>query len=173
MRKLKFMLALAFPLTLVAQTPVNSEIPEWFQKEMKIRVGTWIASNEEYKGEQEPYDSYGMEWKLGTGGNSMTGTLYGIIDGKNTVPFWEFRTFWHPVDKKVYAYQFGYGGAVGMGEMLPHRVDQVFYNPDGTVSRSGHKSEDKDGKHIASSFNIDADGKWTPRRSYTWTKEKK
>ncbi len=169
MRKLKFILAICFPVALSAQT---NDIPEWFKKEIEVRTGEWITSNADYQNENEPYQSYGMTWTPGPGGKSITGTLYGILDGKKTVPFWEFKTFYHPAEKKVYAYQFGIAGVVGMGEFLPGTMDQTFYHLNGTVERHGHKAEDKGGEHITESFDVDIQGVWTMRRKYTWKRVK-
>lgn len=157
---------------LSAQQTQPEGIPEWFLKSIDEMVGEWKTNNAKYQGEDEPYEAFGMFWEKGVDGKSMKGTLYGFYKGEKTAPFWEFRSFWHPADKKVYALQFGFGGVFGSGEMLPGTIDQTFFNPDGSFFRTGHKSETTDDQHIAASFDIDAKGEWTPRRNYTWDKVK-
>lgn len=159
-------------LSLYAQESNPAAIPEWFQKSIDEMVGEWKTSNTKYKGEDDPYEAFGMFWEKGVDGKSIKGILYGFYEGKKTGPIWEFRSFWHPAEKKVYALQFGYGGIYGSGEMLPGKIDQTFFNPDGTFFRAGHRSEMKNDQHITASFDIDEKGEWTPRRSYTWDKVK-
>lgn len=159
-------------ISLCAQEREASAIPEWFLKSIDDMAGEWKASNAKYQAEDDPYEAFGMVWEKGVDGKSMKGTLYGFHQGEKTEPFWEFRTFWHPGDKKVYALQFGYGGVFGQGEMLPGTIDQTFFSPDGSFFRSGHRSETKNNQHIAASFTINEKGEWTPQRNYTWDKVK-
>lgn len=159
-------------MTLLAQQNEATGIPEWFLKSIDDMLGEWKTGNAKYQGEDEPYEAYGMLWEKGVDGKSMKGTLYGFYEGKKTIPFWEFRTFWHPADKKVYALQFGFGGVFGSGEMLPGTIDQTFFNPDGSFFRAGHQSENKNNQHIVASFDIDDKGEWTPKRNYIWDKVK-
>lgn len=154
----------------------GAQPPEWLVDHMEHMTqgsGIWIADNSEYKSDQEPMDAYATEWKWGLGRKSITGRLYGIQDGKETGTYWEFRTFWNPVEEKVYAYQFGAGGAVAKGEATFTetgflRIEQTFYNPDGTTAGVGHKSKDLPGIHETQSFDINEKGEWVKRRFYRW-----
>jgi len=149
--------------------------PEWFLHEIATLTagsGRWIADNSEYQSEQEPFEAYGTEWSASFDGTTMTGRLFGIKDGKETVNFWEFRQYWHPGRGEAVLEQFGWGGAVGIGKAWRDgettKSDQTFFAPDGSASRTGHISEFADSDtHVTRSFDI-KDDVWTARRSYTW-----
>lgn len=161
---------------LVMSVAAKAQPPEWLINHMEYMTqgsGIWIADNSEYKNDQEPVDAYATEWKWGLGKHSLTGRLYGIKDGKEIGSYWEFRTFWNPVEEKAYAYQFGASCAVGMGEVTftdegVMRIDQTFYNPDGTTARVGHESKDLSGIHETRAFDINEKGEWIERRFYRW-----
>lgn len=157
---------------LSAQERDSTIIPKWFQESINEMVGEWKTSNAKYHGENDPYEAFGMRWEHGIDGKSMKGELYGFYRGKETGPFWEFRTYWHPADRKVYALQFGYDGVFGEGEMLPGKIDQTFFNPNGTFFRVGHASQTTEDTHVTTSFDINDKGERTARRSYTWTRVK-
>jgi len=156
-----------------SETPTAA--PEWFIREIATLTagsGRWIADNSEYKSEQEPFEAYGTEWVASFDGTTMTGRLFGIKDGKETVNFWEFRQYWHPGRGEAVVEQFGWGGTVGVGTAWKDgdetRSDQSFFTPGGGVSRTGHVSRfSDDDTHVTESFDI-ADDVWTARRSYTW-----
>jgi len=140
-------------------------------------VGTWITDNGEYKNENDPNDAFGLEWTWGVGRRSLVGRLYGIVDGKETVTFWQFREFWHPGTATLVLTQFSGGGAYGEG---PHTVQpdgtsemvQTFYDPvAGTTTKVGHRSTLDGDVHTTTSFDVDARGTWTPRRTYTWHRQ--
>lgn len=150
--------------------------PQWFRDELAFMVqgsGRWITDNAPYKSEAEPYDEYGMEWKYGLGKISMKGRLFGLVDGKEVATFWEFRSYWHPGEKKVHVFQIGGHGVVGTGTMESEgpgktRVSQTFFNPDGSSNVLGHLSEDRGKEHITQSYNITPGGEWKERRRYVW-----
>jgi hypothetical protein len=49
---------------------------------------------------------------------------------------------------------------------------QTFFDPSGGASRTGHRSELTGDTHITRSFDVGADGAWTPRRTYTWRRRR-
>jgi hypothetical protein len=152
--------------------------PQWYLDDIRNLAadgGRWIADNSAYMNEQEPYEAYGVEWVSGFDGATMSGRLFGVKDGKETVNFWEFRQYWRPDIKQAVVEQFGWGGAVGIGTLAADgegtTSDQTFYNSDGSATRTGHKSSYPDNNtHVTDSFDI-VDGKWNPRRSYTWIRK--
>lgn len=152
--------------------------PDWFLEEiatLTAGTGRWTADNGKYKGENEPYDAYATEWQSAFDGTSMTGRLYGIIDGKEVAEFWQFRQYWHPGQKEAVVEQFGWGGTVGLGtawhEDGETKSDQSFFAVDGSVNRTGHVSSFPDpNTHITASFDI-VDDEWQPRRVYTWHRD--
>jgi hypothetical protein len=102
------------------------------------------------------------------------GRLFGLKDGKEENTFWEFRSVWHPGEKKAYAYQYGGDGTLGVGVMEHRkgnrtRSDQTFFRPDGSSDRVGHEAWfDEDGAQHTHSFDIQEDGTWKKRRFYIW-----
>ncbi len=158
--------------------PAHSEntIPQWFQANMEASVGTWTASNAEYQSENEPIESYVMEWKWGIGKTSIIGGLYGLINGKKTGAFWEFRQYWDFEKQQGIVAQYGGDGTIGVGAITSDgdngtSLDQVFISPDGTKKRHGHRSIMQVDKFTATSFDIGEDEKWVKRRSYIWYKD--
>lgn len=140
-------------------------------------VGTWVADNSAYKSDQDPFDGFGLEWSWGIDRKSVVGRLYGIQDGQEAGTFWEFREYWHPGDQTLVTMQFGVGGTFGVG---PHEHQgegrsemlQTFYRPaDGVVFRVGHRSVLRGDEQLTESFDVDEAGAWTPRRSYTWSRQ--
>jgi hypothetical protein len=149
--------------------------PPWVAQYMEAMVGTWIADNKAYKSAQEPFEAYAIQWIWGVGHASIVGRLSGIRDGREASQLWEFREFWHPGERQLLASQFGGDGTYGVG---PHhrRADgtlemaQVFYGPDGSTRREGHRATLDGAELVTSSFDITADGTWKPRRTYVWRK---
>lgn len=150
--------------------------PAWAMEEMRSTEGRWVADNSAYKSTEEPYDAYGLEWQSATGGTSITGRLFGLKAGKELGTFWEYRLIWHPERETLWLFQFGTDGTFGEGALVrtgpaSTELEQTFYSPSGSMSRSGHRETKKEGQRITKSFGIDADGTWTPRREYVWVKE--
>ena len=159
--------------TVVAEEP--GAPPDWYLEEIATLTagsGRWEADNSKYQSAEEPYDTYVTEWIPAFGGTVMRGRLFGRVDGKDSVDFWEFRLYWHPEKKHAVMEQFGWGGTVGIGTSWHEdgeiRSDQAFYGADGSVNRTGHVSHFPDSStHVTASFGIEGD-KWTPQREYTW-----
>jgi len=153
------------------------EVPPWFEENMQASVGEWVADNQQYKSDQEPFDAYGMTWEWGIGKKSIVGTLYGIVDGQAAAPFWEFRQFWDPQTQQGFVMQFGGNGMVGKGPMVmkgdAHTTEmlQVFFQPDGSQSQHGHTAVLKGDQLEITSYHIGKDGSWSVNRSYVWKKK--
>ncbi|GAA4274868.1 hypothetical protein GCM10022258_41640 [Aquimarina gracilis] len=147
---------------------------------MEQSIGTWITDNAVYKNENEPFDQYGMDWQWSIGKQSITGKLYGIINGKKQGVFWEFRQYWDFDTNKGIVAQYGTDGTIGIGpivnkENYQTEMIQKFVSPNGSKTKHGHRSTLKNGKLTTSSFDISENGNWKKRRSYIWyiTKNKK
>jgi len=162
-----------------AQTVDDAEMPQWFIESMEeatAGTGRWIADNEAYQSDDEPWDAYGLEWTWGIGNKSLKGRLFVLQDGEDRGTIWEFRQIWHPGEQKAYLYQYGSDGTVGIGTLRHLGGDktesvQNFVSPDGSTFQVGHRSEQKDGEDHSRSFNILEDGTWEARRSYVWKRE--
>lgn len=173
--------------TLVAQEPggtgaasASAKDPapaEWFVEHnafLTQQGGRWITDNLAYKSDNEPYDEYGLEWRPGLGGKSITGRLFGLQDGKDIGTFWEFRIVWHPGEGQAYVHQFGGDGTYGVGTMERMaegkiRIVQDVFSPDGTRARIGHDSTHGPGEWVHDrSYDIAQDGTRKERRSYDW-----
>ncbi|MGH9318352.1 MAG: hypothetical protein ACRD3V_00450 [Vicinamibacteria bacterium] len=153
--------------------PPPKPIPPLVTATWEKLIGVWTADNSRFKGADEPTDVYAIEWKWGLGRQTLTGRLYGLREGEEVGTFWEFREFWHPGEGQVLTAQFGAGGIYGVGPN-EHRADgtsemlQTFYDPSGLTTRVDHRSELNGDVHITRSFDVGADGQWTPRREYIW-----
>jgi ketosteroid isomerase-like protein len=173
MWKLPFFLSTLFALNVPA---ASGAPPDWFLNEIAALTaedGRWVADNSPYKSEQEPYDFYVTEWRSSFNGTTMTGRLYGILDGEQTPDFWEFRQYWHPGRQEGIVEQFGWGGAVGIGtirhEAGVSKSEQMFYSNERSPNRTGHVSHfsDRD-TYVTKSFTIDAEDNWLSQREYAW-----
>ncbi|MEZ5894256.1 MAG: hypothetical protein R3C58_14070 [Parvularculaceae bacterium] len=170
-------LLFAFLSPASAADAASKPAPQWYLDDIEFLTsgsGRWVASNAAYQSDDEPMTAYVIEWNKGYA-NSMTGRLFGIVDGKETQDFWRFRQYWHPGEGKAYLEQFGIGGAFGVGPMQREddktKMEQVFYAPDGSASVTGHLSHNPGAHtHVTDSFDV-IDGEWKPRRSYTWHRE--
>ncbi len=156
----------------------STPAPQWFLDDndfLSRDGGRWITSNAAHQGENEPMEAYVMEWKADYA-HSITGRLYGIVDGKPTQDFWRFRQYWHPGKGEAVLEQFGIGGAFGIGSLWPeddaNKLLQTFYTPDGAAAEQGHKAANPDADtHVTTSFDV-VDGEWGERRTYTWKRDK-
>ncbi len=154
----------------------NSKIPDWFLSELEANIGSWTTNNKKYQSEQEPYDGYRITWTWGNGNKSIVGKLYGLINGKPTTLFWEFRKYWDATKQSPCLIQFGSDGTIGIGHILRKdqnetQLEQIFTNPDGTQYKIGHKNHIlSDTSYVGTSFAISEKGKWAENRSYTWVK---
>lgn len=165
-----------FALALIASFKVSAAPPDWYfehMQDLSPDAGTWIADNSEYVSDDEPYEAYGIEWHWTLGKQGVTGRLFGIIDEKEVATFWEFRLYWHPGDERAYLQQFSGNGRFGTGILYmvgddTYRVEQDFFTPDGTVTRSGHETVVSDRVHDGYSYQILPDGSWQMNRHYVW-----
>lgn len=156
--------------------PPVGRLPTWVGSYFATMVGTWIADNAAHRSAAEPFEAYGMEWKLGAGGKSLVGRLYGIRDGKDVGTSWDFREFWHPGEEHLIASQFGSDGTYGVGRHERRaeghmEMVQTFYAPTGGVTRVGHRSELRANELVTRSFDVQADGIWKERRTYVWLRK--
>lgn len=159
------------------EAATTEPIPSWFTEGIEFLTrdgGRWIADNSAYQSDNEPYEAFGAEWSVDYAG-SITGRLFGILNGQETDDFWRFRQYWHPGEGRAIVEQFGLGGAIGIGpvwkEGEDERVQQTFYGPTGNVSERGHTAVYPDeNTYVTESFSI-VDGEWTPNRIYTWKRD--
>lgn len=160
-----------------AQESKGSDIPDWYLEEMQRLVGTWITSNQDYMDGTTINDAFGIEWKWGVGQKSLVGVLYGLREKQKTKEYWQFFQYWDSGKGKPIFIQVSAKGVQGVGHF--ERVDskhfqlvQIFTEPDGSTSKSGHKTQILKGYEISTSFNINEQDEWELNRTYTWYKQK-
>ncbi len=149
-------------------------VPAWFLEHIDYSTrdgGRFVADNQTYRSDAEPFDAYVTEWTKGVGGLSLRGRMFAMRDGKDVGTMWEFVSVWDPGTQRVKAFQFGSDGTFGEGTMISmgegrHRITQEFWRPDGTSFKVGHDGRDTAEGQEAASFDIGTDGSWSPRRSY-------
>jgi hypothetical protein len=173
MKQLLIALLFILPTALCAQ---ETTIPSWFMDDLKANIGMWIADNATYVTEEEPYDSYVMEWTWGIGQTSIIGRLYGISNGQETGDFWQFRQYWDNIKQEGTLVQFGNGGVNGMGKIQPVKnggmeAIQTFSMPDGTTWVTKHDLLLDGTSLLTTSYDKDAEGNWMAKRTYTWEKQ--
>ncbi len=150
-------------------------IATWFLQDLEKNIGSWEADNSQYKSEDEPQEKYIMQWQWGIGKTSMTGRMYGIINGKETPNYWEFRHYWDNANNKAMLVQYGNAGVIGLGELILQKdgsiqTIQKFSVPSGRNWSTKH-SITNDGKtSLTTSFDKNKQGQWIKNRSYLWHK---
>ncbi len=150
-------------------------IPQWLHDHMDFVTrdgGKWITDNSSYKSDQEPFDSYSIQWEWGLGGASIKGKLYGLIGAVESATFWEFRLYWDAGKQQAIAMQFGGDGTVGYGPMWKIEdalfgIDQMFYSPDGSSFRARMSSTEDGDSQTTNGFDYDGN-RPKPGRSYVW-----
>lgn len=153
----------------------SSPIPDWIKDDWAFRAaegGIWIAGNEAYQSEQEPYDAYGIHWYYGLGKNSFKGQLYGITSGEKSGVFWEFFEYWDPATKTWVLTQINGSGMVGVGSQRLDSLNrfvsvQHFADLRGVQFDAGHKAWVEGDSLHTKSYDI-IDGQWKDRRYYLW-----
>ncbi|MGH9790448.1 MAG: hypothetical protein ACRD5W_04490, partial [Candidatus Acidiferrales bacterium] len=135
-------------------------------------TGKWIAENP-YKNENEPWDAYRLEWTWGLGKKTLRGRLLAMKDGRDGGIIFEYLSYWHPKERRVVLNQWGSDGTYGTGTMKTtgdHTTEsqQVFFNPDGSEFRIGHRAEKLQGEARLQSYSVSADGVWEKTRQYVW-----
>ena len=175
-RKVAFLLVVVSALMLSAIQPVSNEgIPTWVSEDWQFQMshtGIWITDNHEYKGEQEPFDAYGMQWDWGIGKKSLKGRMFCLQEGEEVATVWEFLQFWDSEAKVLRMLQIGRDGTVGQGTVTnlgqgKSKSQERFCNTAGQCFEVGHETWKKDGDFYTQSFDV-LDGEWSKRRLYVW-----
>ena len=159
---------------LAASGAMAAQPPHWLLDEIAFQTrdgGRWVASNARYRSDTERWEAYGVEWVAGPAGASMSGRLFGIADGKDSLPFWQFSQYWDPARGEVVVEQYGWS-EVGIGTAWQEgeeiKMKQTFTSFDGKVRIVGHVSAaEGEDAYRTTSFSID-DGVWSVSRSYVW-----
>jgi len=163
--------------TLAAQAP--PPLPLWFSEELRQRVTgdsiAWVTDNRQWTSAQEPAQAYGMRWWATPGGRGMRGVLFAIVDGRESAPIWEFRTFWHPGRQAVMVVQYNGWGGYAEGVLKPSGtraqllLEQESWDAGGTRVLARHESEYVDGRQVDTQFTM-VEGRWERGRQYVWEK---
>ena len=175
MKNYLLLVIILFGLTMIQAQ--KKTLPQDFLNELEAEIGLWIADNSMYKNDQEPFESYSIEWQWAIGKKSITGKLYGLQKGERIGPFWEFRKFYDAKEQKAMLVQYGLDGTRGIGPFKNISPDQnellqVFTGPDGSQYQTGHRTHILSAsKHKGGSYSIDKDNNWILDREYIWLKQ--
>jgi len=162
-------------------TGINVEtkpnVPKWFTEDLKKNVGFWEADNSQYKSDKEPQEKYILQWQWGVGNTSITGHLYGMINGKTTTDYWQFRQYWDNVNNKPMLVQYGGGGSIGLGELIMLKDGSIeniqeFSVPTGQKWYTKHIVSNDGKVSDTTSYDKNKQGKWIKNRHYIWHKIK-
>jgi hypothetical protein len=152
------------------------QLPTWAQQDWEYWThgsGRWVADNKAYRSENEPFDTYGMEWEWGLGKKTLRGRLFALKGGEEVRTLWQFLSYWHPGEERLVVNQWGGDGTFGTGTQ--RRTDENateslerFFAPDGGSFRAGHRTRKLTGEAHVQSYDIAADDVWEERRAYVW-----
>ncbi|WP_417469542.1 hypothetical protein [Maricaulis sp.] len=169
------MLLAATPDAAPASAP-GAPIADWYLAHVDYLTrdgGRWEASNAEYRSDDEPFETYVVIFTPSFGGTGMDGRLFGISGDQESVDFWHFRGYWDPARAVGRLEQFGWGGAIGLGDVFPED-DHVLAVQDFLAPGVAARTEKHefvvidDDMHATPTHRIEADGSETPGRSYIW-----
>ncbi len=161
-----------------ARQETSHPIPAWFKQHIAESVrgtGTWITDNSEYQSPQERAEAYGLRWQTGLGGLSLKGDLYGIQAAQAGQVYWEFRSYWDPLEGKAMVHQYGADGTLGVGSLAQlkngqEELLQVFVRPGSAPRKSRHLSWFEGEQKLTQSFRWEHDA-WVPERIYAWDRK--
>jgi hypothetical protein len=158
----------------------DDPLPRWLRDHMNRLTGgggRWIADNSAYRGENEPWDAYGLEWRWGAGRMSVRGRLFSLVQGQERGgDHWDYLLVWHPKEQKALLYQTGANGAFGWGALAAGpgadgapttELEQTFVHPNGSEWKTRHEAVETATEVRMRSFQFEG-GAWKPNRSYVW-----
>ncbi|MHA6288059.1 hypothetical protein [Maricaulis sp. CAU 1757] len=160
---------------------VGAPMPDWFPAHVEYMTrqgGVWEADNSSYRSAAEPFHAYRVEFEPAFDGWSFAGRLYGVETSGSSPDFWHFRAYWDAAANAAVLDQWGWGGAMGEGVLVPiaddapagsMRASQRFAAPGLPVRTEAHDflilGADT---HETRSYTVSADGRRAPNRTYTW-----
>ena len=151
-------------------------LPLWYLNDIKNMDGEWIADNSQYLSENEPFESYGIQWTPGIGNTNMTGKLYGLTESQDKVELWQLFQYWDNWNQQAVALQIGNDNYQAIGTMIPINnntieVIQKLTDKTGNSYTDRHLTSYNGNSFTTISFIIDEKGNWQTQRSYTWHKK--
>jgi hypothetical protein len=156
----------------------DAAVPPWFVQEIEYLTragGRWITDNTEYKGEEDPYPAYGIEWQKGLSGLTVRGRLFAIDRDDNTHDLWELYLYWNPLDQRAVAMQVHRDGNFGVGELTAEsdterELVQEFWAPGGATFSFRHEETRSANEKRSRTF-MQQDNTWRPNRTYVWKRD--
>ncbi len=151
-------------------------IPQYVMDEFESMTrdgGDWVTIEiKDASGKPIDNEKYGLQWQWGLGKKSVIGDLYVIRDGKRIGSVYQFRVFYHPLQKSLISYQFGSDGTLGVGETWitgASRSENIasFYSPEGNF-KVRHVQEVIDDVSHQESYQQNENGEWVLSRKYKW-----
>lgn len=117
-----------------------------------------------------------MRFWVEPGGLSAGGCLWSIEDGEPVAVHWRFYQGWDGARGRPFYYQAHTSGTItGMGYLTRREgrttiMEQEFWS-EGTTQRIRHRTERSDADTHVTQSAVWSDGRWKPRRTYTWTRQ--
>ena len=135
--------------------------------------GVWISEDN-----TSGYDAWGMKFSWGLAKKSMNAVLYAIKGEQNVGTIWNFKVYYHPLEKEVIIDQWGGDGSFGHGniKLLSNgRSESVssFFNIDGSVFRLKHVQKISGDTKYSETFITNGEGNWQKSQSYVWKRIKR
>lgn len=170
MRPLTQLVICLTSINALSQSIPSKVLSDW--DNMTKDGGTWIT--EDNTGE---YDAWGMQFSWGLGKKSVNATLYAIKNNQNIGTIWNFKVYYHPVEKEIILEQWGSDGSYGRGDiqLFPDGNSEnvtSFYNMDGTIFKLKHIQRIEGDIKFSNTFTINEDGAWQENQSYVWKRVK-
>ena len=159
---------------------LGAPVPAWhleYLNYMSRESGRWVTDNTTYRSDTEAVTEYVLEFAPSFDGTSMTGRLYGQVNGRYTVTLWEYRSYWDATATTSVLSQFGWEGGSGIGTIRPggdnvYYAEQTVATPDLPRRIEGHVLSviDED-THRTEAYGVGIDGERIPTRTYTWRRD--
>jgi len=158
----------------------GAPVPDWhrdFIDFLSRESGRWVGDNTPYRSDIEAATEYVLEFAPSLDGTSMTGRMYGQVDGRYLVTMWEYRGYWDPATGTSVMLQVGWDGQSGIGAVVPEGEGAFRYRQ--TVSTPGLPARVEEqlitvideNTYRMEAWGLDADGERVPTRTYTYLRD--
>ncbi len=157
--------------TLLSFTTFSQTIPKEVLRDWESHIqdgGKWISNDH-----TGPYDAWGMTFSWGLARQCMNATLYAIQGGKSIGTIWEYKVYYHPLEKEIVIEQWGSDGSFGKGTIALQKSGitesiSTFFNIDGGSFQMKHVQKMEGDTKYSETFILKEDQSWHKGQTYTW-----
>ncbi|MEQ8927985.1 MAG: hypothetical protein RLO81_19365 [Fulvivirga sp.] len=117
MKKLTLFACILF---IAFHAPAQDKQPSLKELLNHVVGGTWVSTNKENEGKPEDYKTFYMNFKNWADDNSVTGSIYGIMNNGDTTQLIEIWNFIDKSKNNLFYVNRTTGGWIGTGTITPY-----------------------------------------------------